>query len=245
MFSVIRDVRQKNNPDLKYRILITLLDLRLRDHINMLNQLKKYLGESLYKTLISIDTNFRKSHINGVPINHLAPTSRGALQYRELAQEIIKDLEGESMDLQEQTVAGKSTEINKFDLNPITPAAINPTPRDAHDTYPNNTSRTAPTKFSQDERQSGRGAFCSYLGRDEDPHTMLAYPSIWNKCHHAKPIVSPSLNHQNIFCLSNNHFSCPLLQGKTRGNLPAQLRAPMDKSELLRYFTNWIKAKIS
>jgi chromosome partitioning protein len=245
MFSLIRDVRQKNNPDLRYRILVTLLDLRLNDHINMLNQLKKYLGESLYKTLISVDTNFRKSHINGVPINYLTPTSRGASQYRELAQELINDLKAEKIDVREQAEVRKPVEINKIALTPVTPAAINPTPNAASKSYLNPTSHAAPIKFPQEERQNGKGSFCSYLGRDDDPQTMLAYPSIWNKCHRSKPIVSPGLSHQNIFCLSNNHFSCPMLQEKTRGSLPSQLRAPLEKSELVQYFKNWIRAKIS
>ena len=245
MFSLIRDIRQKNNPDLKYRILVTLLDLRLRDHINILDQLKKYLGDSLYKTMVSVDTNFRKSHTNGVPINYLSPTSRGALQYRELAQEIIKELEDGSMDFRGQPVNRKTIETNTFDLNPMTPAATNLTPHDAQKSYPDNASRAAPIKFPQDERLNGTGSFCSYLGRDEDPRTMLAYPSVWNKCHRAKPIVSPNLRHQNIFCLSNNHLSCPMLQEKTQGSLPSQLRAPLDTSEFLQYFKNWIRAKIS
>jgi chromosome partitioning protein len=245
MFSLIRDVRQEKNPDLKYRILVTLLDLRLRDHINMLNQLKKYLDDSLYKTLISVDTNFRKSHINGVPINYLAPTSRGTLQYRELAQEIINDLKKEKMDFREQAQVRKPVEINKAAPNPVTPAAIRPTPNAAGKSYLNTALHTTSIKFPQEERPNSRGAFCSYLGRDDDPQTMLGYPSIWNKCHRSKPIVSPSLGHQNIFCLSNNHLSCPMLQEKAKGSLPSQLRAPLDKSELLQYFKNWIRTKMS
>jgi len=245
MFTVIRDVRLKKNPDLNYRILVTLLDLRLADHISILNQLKRHLGESLYKTTISVDTNFRKSHINGVPINYLKPTSRGTLQYRELAQEIINDLNEEKMDFRVQTEVRKPIEINKTALTPVTPAAINSTPNAASKSYLNPTSHAAPIKFPQEERQNGKGSFCSYLGRDDDPQTMLAYPSIWNKCYHSNPIVSPSLNHQNIFCLSNNHLSCPMLQEKTRGSLPSQLRAPLDKSELVQYFKKWIRAKIS
>jgi chromosome partitioning protein len=245
MFSLIRDVRQKKNPDLKYRILVTLLDLRLKDHINMLNQLKKYLGESLYMTLISVDTNFRKSHINGVPINYLTPTSRGVSQYRELAQEIIHDVQEEKTDLREQAGSCKPVEIDKAAPNPVTPTTMHPAPNAASKSYPNTASHAAPIRYPQEERRNSKGSFCPYLGRDDDPQTMLAYPSIWNKCHQAKPIVSPSLGHQNIFCLSSNHLSCPMLQEKMQGSLPSQLRAPLDKSELVQYFKNWIRAKIS
>ncbi|MGB7876167.1 MAG: ParA family protein [Anaerolineales bacterium] len=244
MFSLIRDIRQKKNPDLKYRILVTLLDLRLRDHITILNQLRKHLGDSLYKTMISVDTNFRKSHTNGVPINYLMPTTRGTLQYRELAQEVIQDLKEESLDHREQAGVREPVEIHAFDPGQVPQAVINPTAQPAHNSYQNNTLQAAPIKFPQEERLNGKGSFCTHLGKDEDPQTMLAYPSIWNKCHRAKPIASPSLSHQNIFCLSNNYSSCPMLQ-KTRGSLPTHLRAPMDKLELLQYFKNWIIAKIA
>jgi chromosome partitioning protein len=244
MFSVIRNVRQKNNPDLSYRILVTLLDLRLKDHINMLNQLKKYLGESLYKTLISVDANLRKSHISGVPINYFASTSRGTSQYRELAQEIVNDLKAEKIEVRKPAEVRKPIEINMTAPIPVTPAAIKQTPNAVGKSYQNTASPAAPIKFPLEERKNGKSPFCSYLGRDDDPQTMLAYPSIWNKCHRAKPIVSPSLRHQNIFCLSNNHPSCPMLQEKKQGSLPSQLRAPLDKAQLVQYFKNWIRAKM-
>jgi chromosome partitioning protein len=243
MFSLIRDIRQKKNPDLRYRILVTLLDLRLSDHINILNQLKKYLGDSLYHTMISVDTNFRKSHTNGIPINYLAPTARGTLQYRELAQEIIEGLGEDMIAPGEQVVVAKSTEIYKSGLNQEAQAATSPTPKDVSKSKQNNTSSATPIKISQEERLH-KGSFCSFLGKEEDPQTMMAYPSIWNKCHRARPLVSPSLKHQNIFCLSDNYCSCPMLQ-KTRGSLPSHLRAPMEKSELFAYFKNWISTIMS
>ena len=245
MFSLIRDVRLKKNPDLNYRILITLLDLRFRDHIKMLNQLKEHLNGGLYESLISVDTNFRKSHINGVPINYLVPTSRGTLQYRELAQEIINDLNEEGIDFRGQAGVRKPIDIHRTAPNPVTPNAVSPTPTAADKSYLNAASHTAPIKYPQEDRQGDKNSSCSYLGKDEDPQTMLAYPSIWNKCHRAKPIVSPSLRHQNLFCLSNNHLSCPMLQEEKQGSLPSQFRSPLDKSEMLQYFKDWVRAKIS
>jgi hypothetical protein len=243
MFTLIRDVRQENNPGLKYRILVTLLDLRLRDHSNMLNQLKKYLGGSLYKTMISVDTNFRKSHTSGVPINYLEPNTRGAVQYRELAQEMIKDLEGENIAVREQVVTSESAENYTIEPNQRAKAATSPTLKDVSNSRSKHASQAAPIKFPQEERLH-EGSFCSFLGKDEDPQTVLAYPSIWNKCHLAKPVVSPSLKHQNIYCLSNDFHSCPMMQ-KTRGGLPSHLRAPMEKAEYFEYFKNWIRAIMS
>lgn len=243
MFNLIRDVRHQKNPDLKYRVLVTLLDLRLGDHINILNQLRKYLGDSLYKTMISVDTNFRKSHTNGIPINYLMPTSRGTLQYRELAQEIVKDLEGGNITPREQAIVNEPGELYAFEPNQAAKVVTSPTSKDVSRAKSDLPSQAAPIKFHQEE-QLQKGSFCSFLGRDEDPQTILAYPSIWNKCHRARPVVSPNLKHQNIFCLSTNFHSCPMLQ-KTRGSLPSNLRASGEKLEKLQYFKNWIRAIIS
>ena len=243
MFSTIIEIRRKTNPYLKYRILVTLLDLRLREHVNILEQLLKYLGNSIYKTMIMVDTNFRKSHTNGIPINYLEPTTRGSIQYREVAQEIIKDLKEGSSVYREQ--ADHSIEENMVASAHPAWGLINPTPQDAPPTDLNSSLHAQPTQPPQAEPQVKQVNYCSYLGRVEDLQTMLAYPSIGNKCYRAKPMVSPSLNHQDEYCISNRYLSCPLLQAKTPGRLPPHLRAPMDTSDMLQYFKNWIMAKIS
>lgn len=89
MMGLIRRVRQDSNPDLGYRILITLLDRRNRTHRNIQEQLQNTFGEGLFKTVIEIDTKLRESPIAGLPITHYKPSTRGSQQYRELAQELI------------------------------------------------------------------------------------------------------------------------------------------------------------
>ena len=98
MFSVVVGIRKKYNPNLKYRILVTQLDLHLRDHNNILNQLQKHLGESLYNTRIFADPLLRESQIQGIPIPFSMPESTCALQYRRLAQEIVNETIAERRD---------------------------------------------------------------------------------------------------------------------------------------------------
>jgi len=93
MMSIIRQVRAEDNPDLAYRILITLLDQRNRAHRNIHEQLDRTFGEGLFKTIIEIDTKLRESPILGLPITQYKPNSRGAVQYRSLAEELIKYVE--------------------------------------------------------------------------------------------------------------------------------------------------------
>jgi chromosome partitioning protein len=90
MMALIRRVRQESNPDLRYRILITLLDRRNRTHRNIQDQLQNTFGEGLFKTVIEVDTKLRESPIAGIPITHYRPAARGSQQYRELAQELME-----------------------------------------------------------------------------------------------------------------------------------------------------------
>jgi chromosome partitioning protein len=89
MMTTVRQVRTDGNPNLAYRILVTLLDLRNRTHRDIHGQLERAFGVGLFKTAIEIDTKLRESPILGLPITQYKPTSRGAQQYRSLAEELI------------------------------------------------------------------------------------------------------------------------------------------------------------
>lgn len=88
MFTLVKDIRENENPGLKYRVLLTMLDIRLNSHKSIHKQLQTKLGEILFKTVIQIDSKFRECAIEGLPITHFTPQSRGAKQYRTLAQEL-------------------------------------------------------------------------------------------------------------------------------------------------------------
>ena len=89
MMGSIRRIRQESNPNLAYRILVTLLDRRNRTHRNIFEQLQTTFGQGVFTTVIEIDTKLRESPIAGVPITQYRPTSRGSQQYRVLAQELM------------------------------------------------------------------------------------------------------------------------------------------------------------
>jgi chromosome partitioning protein len=79
-----------SNPALVYHILITMMDRRNRIHRTLCEQLQSTFGEGLLKTVIEVDTKLRESTVAGLPITHYYPSSRSAVQYRGLAQEIIQ-----------------------------------------------------------------------------------------------------------------------------------------------------------
>jgi len=89
MMGIIRRVRQESNPQLAYRVLITLLDRRNRTHRNIEEQLRNTFETGLFETVIEIDTKLRESPIIGKPIMQYKPKSRGSQQYRVLAQELM------------------------------------------------------------------------------------------------------------------------------------------------------------
>ncbi len=96
MMGSIRRIRQESNPNLAYRILVTLLDRRNRTHRNIFEQLQTTFGQGVFTSVIEIDTKLRESPIAGVPITQYRPTSRGSQQYRVLAQELTEYVKEEA-----------------------------------------------------------------------------------------------------------------------------------------------------
>lgn len=88
MINLIRSIRLRSNPQLRYRLLMTMVDLRNRMHQNLLEQIQKAFGSAVFKTIIQTDTRLRESPLFGQPITTYSPRSRGAIQYRELAEEL-------------------------------------------------------------------------------------------------------------------------------------------------------------
>jgi len=93
MMTLVRKVRSDSNSDLAYLVLITMFDRRNRTHRNIQEQLENTFGKGLLKTVIEVDTKLRESPILGVPITLYKPSSRGALQYRQLAEELLEYVE--------------------------------------------------------------------------------------------------------------------------------------------------------
>ena len=86
MMELIGIVRQEGNPDLPYRILITLFDRRNRIHHSIKNQLGHTFGAGIFETMIEIDTEMRKTAILGFP----EISTRGVRQYHKLVDEMLE-----------------------------------------------------------------------------------------------------------------------------------------------------------
>jgi chromosome partitioning protein len=89
MFDVVNLVRERTNPQLVYRLLITMFDGRGNFHTRMLEQMRAYFKHGLLQTIIGFDTKIREAQLAGLPVTVYAPLSRGAQQYRQLAEELM------------------------------------------------------------------------------------------------------------------------------------------------------------
>jgi len=93
-FELVRAVRAKTNPSLKYRLLITMFDLRGKLHTQALGYIQQHFASALLQTVIGFDTKLRESQVAGRPITTYALQSRGAQQYRQLAEELSVYVQG-------------------------------------------------------------------------------------------------------------------------------------------------------
>jgi chromosome partitioning protein len=93
MMHSIRHVRSAYNPNLKYRILITMQDRRNRIHRSLTEQIRATFGEGIFGTVIETDTKLRESAVAGLPITHYKNQTRSACQYNALAEELIEHVQ--------------------------------------------------------------------------------------------------------------------------------------------------------
>ena len=91
VLGAVRRIRNQHNPNLNYRILITMMDRRNRIHHTLSDQLRTTFREGILQNVIETDTKLRESTVVGLPITHYYPRSRSALQYRALAQELMEN----------------------------------------------------------------------------------------------------------------------------------------------------------
>jgi chromosome partitioning protein len=88
VLDLVSRVRNKTNPTLSYRLLVTMYDQRNRVHRGILEQLRGAFGGAVLETVIDMDSKLRESQVFGQPVTGYAPDSRAAQQYRALAEEL-------------------------------------------------------------------------------------------------------------------------------------------------------------
>ena len=85
---LVRSIRQRTNPLLRYRLLLTMVDRRNRIHRTLEDQIRRAFGRAVFETVIDVDTRLREGPVFAQPITVYAPESRAAQQYVQLAHEL-------------------------------------------------------------------------------------------------------------------------------------------------------------
>jgi chromosome partitioning protein len=89
MLEMVRLTRRKTNAGLRYRLLVTMFDMRNKVHPMILKYLRDHFEEAVFENMIQVDTKLRESPAHARPITHYAPKTRAARQYRALARELM------------------------------------------------------------------------------------------------------------------------------------------------------------
>jgi len=93
VINLVRSVRERVNPSLRYRLLLTMVDLRNTMHRSLAEEIRLAFGSAVFRSAVEVDARLRESPAFGKPITEYAPASRGAQQYRELALELTEHVQ--------------------------------------------------------------------------------------------------------------------------------------------------------
>lgn len=87
----MRMVQQRLNPNLEiFGVVMTMFDRRTSLSKQVVEEVKNYFGEKVFKTLIPRTVKISEAPSHGIPITEYAPTNKGAVAYKELAKEVMK-----------------------------------------------------------------------------------------------------------------------------------------------------------
>ena len=89
LFDTIKVLNKVLPVPICYRVLPTLYDKRARACARVMELLSLKMKDSMFKTVIGMDTRFRDASAQGRVIYEISPDSRGAREYEELAKEIL------------------------------------------------------------------------------------------------------------------------------------------------------------
>ena len=84
-------VKQRLNPTLTvFGVLMTMYDKRTTLSRQVVEEVRKYFGATMFKTIIPRSVKVSEAPSYGLPVTQYAPSNKGALAYRELAKEVMR-----------------------------------------------------------------------------------------------------------------------------------------------------------
>lgn len=90
LMNTIKLVQRHFNPDLKIEgVLMTMLDSRTNLGNQVVEEVKKYFGDTVYQTIIPRNVRLSEAPSYGLPIVDYDEKSKGAIEYQALAKEVL------------------------------------------------------------------------------------------------------------------------------------------------------------
>ena len=91
IMTTVKQVKKLYNPSLTLTgILITMYNGRLNLSVSVLDEIKKYYADKLFKTPIQRNVRISEAPSYGMPIQYYDKYSRGGLQYSDVAAELME-----------------------------------------------------------------------------------------------------------------------------------------------------------
>lgn len=95
LMNTVRSVKKMYNPYIDIEgVLLTMFDGRLNLTLQVVQEVKRFFPEKIYKTAIPRNVRLSEAPSFGAPVNYYDPASRGADAYRQLADEVLKGNDG-------------------------------------------------------------------------------------------------------------------------------------------------------
>ncbi len=92
LMNTIRTVKKMYNPYIDVEgVLLTMYDGRLNLTLQVVQEVKKFFNDKVFKTAIPRNVRLSEAPSFGAPVNYYDPASKGAAAYNELAQEFLKN----------------------------------------------------------------------------------------------------------------------------------------------------------
>jgi len=97
LLNTIRSIQVKQKHNQKHLtiegVLLTMLDTRSNIGYEVINEVKTYFKEKVFKTIIPRNVKVSVSPSYGLPVTEFSPNSKGSLSYRNLAKEMVDNNE--------------------------------------------------------------------------------------------------------------------------------------------------------
>lgn len=91
LMNTVRTVKKLYNRYIELEgVLLTMYDGRLNLTLQVVQEVKKFFGDKVYRTTIPRNVRLAEAPSYGMPVNYYDPASKGTAAYAELARELMK-----------------------------------------------------------------------------------------------------------------------------------------------------------